>query len=397
MKPDGKYSQPLKGIVAKQPMSGSKRAAILFGLCALAVMPFVAFYVDFSNSGRGQSSIDPPKHSTDVIATNTAEVNENTVSNEVTNTIPSRGQKLDPAGGDFQEVEPDGELVAVVPKPKPAPVKRRQEVSLAHLPDTDVTERGTFGALPKISADGLRPMDVYSRPPDTEGNFGVARVVIVIGGMGISQTTTNDAIKKLPSGVTLAFAPYGNSLLRWMQKARRSGHELLLQMPMEPVDFPNSNPGKHTLLALADFGENRQNMHWIMSRLTNYVGVTNYMGSKILRQPASLSPVFGEISRRGLLFFEDGSVKNSVGEGVAVKELLPYARANIQIDNVRSRQAIAAKLKKLSSEAKRTGLAIGMGNAFPDTIEMVAKFAREAKRIGIEITPVSAIVKDPNR
>ncbi len=380
-------------------MKSSKRVVIGVALCAMAAVPFIGFYGDLPTGFlvREKTIIvtKPPvaPEPSNEVATN----RENGVSNEVTSTIPSRGQKLDPDKGDFQIVEPTGELVAVVPKPKPVPAKRRQEIALAHLPDNTLLERGRFGVLPKKAQDGLRPMDVYSRPPETQGNFGVARVVIVIGGLGISQTTTNDAIRQLPAGVTLAFAPYGNSLTRWMQKARRAGHELLLQMPMEPLDYPNNNPGKHTVLALADFDKNQENMHWVMSRITNYVGVTNYLGGKILQQPASLSPIFQEISRRGLLFFEDGSVKNSVGEGVAVKELLPYARANVQIDNVRSRGAIAEKLKKLSFEAKRTGLAIGMGNAFPDTIEMVAKFAREAKRIGIEITPVSAIVKDPNR
>jgi len=114
-------------------------------------------------------------------------------------------------------------------------------------------------------------------------------------------------------------------------------------------------------------------------------------------QPASLAPIFSEISKRGLLFLEDGTVKNSLAPGVAVKELVPYAKGNILLDNIRSRSAIADKLRKLAEEAKRTGLAIGVGNAFPDTIDLVSQFARQAKQNGIEITPVSSIVKDPQK
>ena len=134
-----------------------------------------------------------------------------------------------------------------------------------------------------------------------------------------------------------------------------------------------------------------------MSRITNYVGVMNYLGNKFLTQPSGMGPVFNDIAERGLLFFEDGSVQNSIGEGMAVRALLPYAKANIQLDRTRTRAAIAGKLNELMKQAKRTGLAIGVGNAFPETVAMVGEFARKAKEHGIEITPVSAVVKDPDR
>ena len=398
---DNEFTKPLRG-VADRPNRGSGRATlIVLGMAVLLSLPVIQFYGGFSYLS------DQFLSSEEVVLAKLEEVDqfvepENEVSEETTAGIPKRNHQIDPEDGDLQEVEPEGELVPLTPKPTPkilpkaSPVKR-QELAMAHLPDPGLFERGASGVIPKISSDGLRAMDVYSRQPDTEGNFGVARVVIVIGGLGISQTSTQEAITALPPNVTLAFAPYGNSLTRWMQKARKSGHELLLQVPMEPVDFPKNNPGPHTLKAAADLEENLANLHWAMSRITNYVGVTNYLGQKMLQQPASLSPIFAEISKRGLLFFEDGSVKNTMGPGVAVKELVPYAKADILIDNVRSRSAIADKLNRLSEQAKRTGVAIGMGNAFPDTIAMVAEYARQAKRNGIEITPVSAVVKDPRR
>jgi len=317
--------------------------------------------------------------------------------------IPKREHTLDPEGGDFQQLKPLETLQPLKPltpviQPPFQPKKiRRQEQALAHLPDPELSERGATGIIPKRSRDGLRAMDLYSRQADTEGNFGVARVVIVIGGLGISQSSTQTAIQKLPPSVTLAFAPYGNSLKRWMENARKKGHELLLQLPMEPIDYPQNNPGPHTLKADANLQENIANLHWSMSRITNYVGVMNYLGNRLLTQPASLAPIFSEISKRGLLFLEDGTVKNSLAPGVAVKELVPYAKGNILLDNIRSRSAIADKLRKLAEEAKRTGLAIGVGNAFPDTIDLVSQFARQAKQNGIEITPVSSIVKDPQK
>lgn len=298
-----------------------------------------------------------------------------------------------PEAPPLAEIEPQGRLEPVGPPPR----IRRQEVGLAHLPDPALVERGATGVIPRRGPDGARPMDVYSRPPDTEGNFGVARVVLIVGGLGISQTSTQQAVKQLPGAVTLAFAPYGNSLARWMQEARKSGHELLLQLPLEPFDYPRNDPGPHTLKTGVSAVENIADLHWSMSRLTNYVGVVNFLGGKFLTDPDAMKPVFDQLAERGLLFVDDGTLRNTASDDVAKASLLPYARVDTLIDATRTRREITRQLTLLSEQAKRTGLAIGMANAFPETIEMIASYAAQASRLGIEITPVSAIVRDPER
>lgn len=293
----------------------------------------------------------------------------------------------------IQPAKPSG---SIMPK-TPPPVLRRQEIGLVHLPDPELSERVGNAILPKRSDDNLRPMDVYSRPPATEGNFGVARVVLIVGGLGISQTGTQQAIKQLPGSVTLAFAPYGNSLSRWMQNARKAGHEILLQLPMEPFGYPSNNPGKHTLRTDLDAVSNTENLNWLLARTTNYVGVIGFLGGKFVTNEPSLKPVLDQLAQRGLLFIDDGSVKNSLTESAAQSSLLPFAKADIHIDTIRDRAKIQAKLEELSEMAQRTGLAIGYANAFPESIDMISAFARKSEDSDIEITPVSAIVDDPER
>ncbi len=121
-----------------------------------------------------------------------------------------------------------------------------QDPRLAGQPNEDLIELTDAGELPTISASGLRPVDFYARP--WSGARGT-RIAIVIGGIGLSQTGSQMAIRDLPEDITLAFAATGNSLQRWMQEARRKGHEIVLQVPMEPFDFPANDPGRGTLLA----------------------------------------------------------------------------------------------------------------------------------------------------
>lgn len=303
------------------------------------------------------------------------------------------GQPADTGPAALKQAEANGSIVAMTPIPQ----MRRQEIGLAHIPDPELIELHGRNILPKRSADNLRPMDVYSRPPATEGNFGVARIVLIVGGLGISQTGTQQAIKLLPGEVTLAFAPYGNSLQRWMENARKSGHEILLQLPMEPFDYPSNNPGRQTLRTDLEASENTANLNWLLARITNYVGVISYLGGKFETNELAMKPVFNQLARRGLLFVDDGSVRNSITEQVAAASLLPYAKAGLHIDAIRDRAKIKERLEELAATAQRTGMAIGYANAFSESIEMIADFARNAASSDIEITPVSAIVTDPER
>jgi len=291
------------------------------------------------------------------------------------------------------DVKTNEDITVVVPRKRPDNTGGQQ--TLAYLPDSELVEKTANGLLPVISPGGLRPFDAYSRQPDTEGNFGVARIIIIVGGLGISQTSTEQAIRLLPAGVTLAFAPYGNSLKRWMQKARKGGHELLMQIPMEPFGYPQSSAGKRSLLSSVADQQNTANLNWSLGRITNYVGVMNFLGGKMLTSPDSLTPVLDEISTRGLMFLDDGSIRNSMVETIAKTVKLPFARATLTIDNLRTRTAIRKKLEELEAIAKRTGMAIGVATAFPDSISQIARFLKNARNRGLELTPVSAIANVP--
>ena len=94
----------------------------------------------------------------------------------------------------------------------------------------------------------------------------------MITGLGISASGTADAINKLPGPITFAFAPYGGDLERVAAKARSLGHELLLQVPMEPFDYPENDPGPQTLVTSLTPEQNIERLQWAMSRFQGYVG-----------------------------------------------------------------------------------------------------------------------------
>lgn len=269
-----------------------------------------------------------------------------------------------------------------------------QDLRVAHLPDRALIEDSEIGPLPMRAADGRRPFDVYARP--WSGTRG-AKVAIVIGGLGVSQTGTQAALAALPPEVTLAFASGGNSLDRWMQTARREGHEIVMQVPLEPFDYPAVDPGRNTLTVEADPAENRDRLYHSLSRITNYTGVMNYMGGRFVTDAAAMAPFFAELGQRGLMYLDDGSSAKSLAADMALKQRVPYAAADLAIDAERDRGAILKRLDDAERTARAQGQAIAIGSAFDVTVDAVEQWVREAKQRGIEIVPVSALAHDPER
>ncbi|MET2831953.1 divergent polysaccharide deacetylase family protein [Mesorhizobium shangrilense] len=291
-----------------------------------------------------------------------------------------------------QQEEGDGPPKAAIVIHDPSTIG--QNLKIAHIPDKALIEASDTGPLPIRSADGRRPFDVYARP--WSGARG-ARVAIVIGGLAVSQTGTQAAIAKLPPEVTLAFAPQGNSIGRWMQAARQSGHEIVMQVPLEPFDYPNVNPGRNTLTVAGTADENLKNLHWALSRTTNYTAVMNYMGARFSADAAAMGPFMAELGKRGLAYIDDGSSSRSLAPDLALKDGVPFVSGDTAIDAVQDRGAILKKLDGLEATARAKGFAVGIGSAFDLTVDTVSTWVAEAKKRGIEIVPISAVAIDPQK
>ena len=274
------------------------------------------------------------------------------------------------------------------------PQSLRQNPSTAHMPDDALIEDSAYGPLPARAPDGRRPYDVYAGA--WSGKPGT-RIAIVVGGLGISQTGTMNAIGSLPPGVTFGFSPSGNSLDRWMQEARRSGHELVLQVPLEPVGYPQVDPGEDTLTVDDAAAGDLSALHASLATITNYVGIMNYMGGRFVAEPAAMEPLIAELGRRGLMFFDDASSLRSVAADTAQLQSVPAAVSDLSIDRSQDPADIRSQLDTLERIARAEGTAIGVASAFDVSVATIAKWIGEARGRGIEIVPLSALANDPER
>lgn len=266
-----------------------------------------------------------------------------------------------------------------------------QDPRMAAQPNDALLENSPHGRLPIVGPGGQRPMDQYARP--WSGARGT-RIAIVVGGLGLSQTGTQRAIRDLPPTVTLAFAVSGNSLQRWMQDARRAGHEILIQVPFEPFDYPTNDPGPGTLLTKMSPKDNLGRLHQAMGEITNYTGVMNYLGGRYLSDAGALEPVLRDISKRGLLFLDDGTSAQSKTAVVAKAIELPHAFGDLTLDGQLQKDAILKKLDELERIAGRKGTAIGIASAFDESIDAIRQWSEEVSQRGIEIVGVSSLASE---
>jgi uncharacterized protein len=278
---------------------------------------------------------------------------------------------------------------AIVPGKITAPV----HAGSALVADPALIEETDDGPLPRIADDGRMPMKAYAPPvkPDSR-----PKLALVITGLGISARATAAAIDQLPAGVTLAFAPYDHDVQRWVSAARAKGHEVLLEIPMEPYDFPDSDPGPHTLRAGSSEGANLQKLTWSLTRFTGYAGITNLLGARFMDDRDALAPVMVFLQRRGLMFFDSGGSTRSAAPGVAHTLGAPYVQSDSNIDSIQTGMEIDRRLSDLESRARMTGSASGTGFLYPVTIDRVANWANGLQGRGFVLVPASAIIGSGN-
>ncbi len=294
---------------------------------------------------------------------------------------------IDGSSGKRQEIVIPSIVIPTTGLPGPADGK-------ASGIDQRLSETSKHGAIPKVAADGARVSEVYARPVKAiAGKPNAPRIAIVVGGLGIGAGATNDALGKLPAAVTFALAPYGNNLAALAARARNDGHEVLLQVPMEPFDYPDNDPGPQTLLTSLDAGQNIDRLQWLMSRFHGYVGIVNAMGARFTASDAALAPVLREAGKRGLLYLDDGSSQRSLAGQIAGAHNLAFAKADLTIDAVPSGADVERALGRLETMARERGIAVGMASALPASIERIAKWAKAAEGRGVLLVPISAVTK----
>jgi len=287
----------------------------------------------------------------------------------------------------------------------PAPVEQLQPGEAARqiirpiyagsslVADPALIENTAQGPLPRIADNGRTPMKAYAS--NAAPAVKKPKIAIVMLGFGASGEATTSALGALPAAVTVGFVPRGGDIQNWVNEARSRGHEVLLELPMEPYDYPDSDPGPHTLRTGQGEEANTHHLAWALTRFTGYVGVTNEQGGRFLSDSGALEPVMTFLTRRGLMFYDDGSTAKSAAPDVARQTNTAFVQGALAIDKVQDGVAIDRALSDLETQARANGSAVGTAFLYPVSVERLAQWSRGLSARGFVLVPASAIVGKP--
>jgi hypothetical protein len=262
--------------------------------------------------------------------------------------------------------------------------------------DPRLLEKSRYGMIPVV-AEGLKPFTAYAAAGDADRAKAakVPTIAIVVTGLGVGAAKTNDAIMKLPGPVTLAFTPYGSDPGKLVERARAQRHEVLLQIPMEPFDYPDNDPGPQTLLTTVAGEQNLDRLLWHLSRFQGYVGLANFMGARFVVTDAAMQPIIREAAKRGLGYLDDGLAPRSVAQAQAAGLAMPFARSDLSIDLVPTVQEIDKALARLEAIAKERGNAVGIASALPVSIERIGSWSKALESRGLMLVPLTTAMLKP--
>jgi polysaccharide deacetylase 2 family uncharacterized protein YibQ len=323
------------------------------------------------------------------------------------------------------EPQPSGgvaEVVLELPAPPTTPAAEASPVESAAAGGAE-TPAVEPSAPPEVAADSPAPetTEVAALTPPVAdeaslpawrrfarafpANDARPRIAIVVNALGQKEELTRAAIQQLPPEVTLSFSPYAGCALKQngdltcsdrldelMAAAREAGHEVLLDLPMEPRTYPSDDPGPRALLTSLDDSENAERLDWVLNRSDGYVGVATYMGSRFTASPEHLRPVLEKLGERGLLFFDSSYGAGSAGPELAAELGVPRAVNERFLDSEPSRAAIDARLAQLERQARAKGAAVAMALPYPVTVERISGWAKTLAEKGVTLAPISALV-----
>jgi polysaccharide deacetylase 2 family uncharacterized protein YibQ len=276
-------------------------------------------------------------------------------------------------------------VVALAPRPdRDRRARRPARLTAASQADNAAAPK----ALPVTAGDDAAWLRYAATPPVIDGPM--IAIVIDDSGHNIARTKRLSAFQ---GGVlTFAFLPYVEALAVQTAIAREAGHEILLHLPMEPLD-PEIDTGPNVLQIDLSPDALDERLRWNLGRLEGYVGINNHMGSRFTADLPAMTHLMRTLHDRGLLFLDSRTTAATVGRKTAAVADVPFLHRDIFLDNGSSEDHVIAQLAKTEEVARRQGYAIAIGHPHPWTIAALEAWAVGVRERGFALVPLTAIKK----
>jgi len=229
-----------------------------------------------------------------------------------------------------------------------------------------------------------KPSVVVSRSATTP------KIIFVIDDVGYHLRYENLLFSTgLP--LTIAILPQLDHSRHFSREGKRKGYEIILHQPLQPQSN-RVNPGPGLITTSMGKKEVLQILDKNLKTVPDAVGINNHMGSRATQDVSVMKWIMRELKSRRMFFLDSMTSANSVGWRMARQQNLPYVKRSVFIDNEDDYQYIENQIWKLVDEAKKNGVAIGIGHYKQKTLETIRRMGPKIKRQGIKVVRLREVL-----
>jgi len=262
-----------------------------------------------------------------------------------------------------------------VASPKPAPTVKEP---VAKIPTFEIYPRKDI--LPKKKS-------VKSPPPDTKQ---LPLVALIIDDLGYDRKLARK-LKALDAALTFSILPHSPFQDSIANLAKDRGFEIMLHLPMEPMEYPAVDPGPGTLLTSMTPDQLIRQLKEDLKAVPYIKGVNNHMGSKMTAESSQMYQIFTVLKERNLYFIDSRTTSKTLCKPSARLFQIPFAQRDVFLDHVQDAEFIRKQIKELIQIARRNGYAVGIGHPHLITYDILREMLPELQK-EVQLVPASEIV-----
>jgi len=214
------------------------------------------------------------------------------------------------------------------------------------------------------------------------------KIAILIDDIG-QDLKPLDELLRLDAPIAFSVLPFCSHSVRAATRIHKASGEVLLHLPMEPLDYPERDPGEGALLTVMSDGEIRSRLKENLRAIPFARGVNNHMGSRFMQDRRKLRVLFGELRERDLFFIDSLTTADSQAAGVAAETGLRFASRGIFIDHALDREMVFRNVESLMTKKGEGCSLLVIGHPYPETIRALKVFLPRLRSAGVEVISLS--------
>ena len=218
---------------------------------------------------------------------------------------------------------------------------------------------------------------------------GLPLVAIIIDDIGYHRRNAR-TLARLDNNITFAvlpFSPHGEELA---VELHSMGNQIMLHLPMEPVEYPHVDSGPGSLLTDMNPDELISQLKKDLDAIPYIVGVNNHMGSKLTPMSSKMNQIFTILKKRDLFFIDSITSGKTKCASSASLLKINFGQRDVFIDNIQESEYIMGQIKQLIRKAKKNGSAIGIAHPYGATAETLKKNMPWIKK-KVQLVPASTL------